>query len=537
MGRKRSVASSLAAVSRRWLIVVGVFVVALAGGAYLLGRSNDEPKQRAGVDDPLAEALAFAPAASPVVAQFDVQRGSAQGNALRELAQTFPAARFAADGVRQSVRALGLDADADLPSILGGPVVVAGPASAATALGASISGLALDLPAIARAGATAAVVGRSADDVAAVLRRAADDGRLKRLADAASGIDTYALPDAAGVLGRRDADLVLAADAAAVARAFAIRDNKGGLTRATFEERLGPLARVPALIRAAGQARPLLAARAQGAPWVDALRDGALALAIQKPGIRLRVHLATDPAKLQLEDLPIAPGAQPPRPAPGARPIDLALRDPAQTIRTLDATRNALDVPFLDPVKNALATLDSVKGPLHTFGRIDVDQIIGQLTGTMTVTPERANTLAVRAEMTDGDDLRTALDRIAAVPDVALKLAGVDLNVERHGEAYMITEKGKTTMKLAVLGKTLVITNDLTAGLRAIADRRPQAPPATQGALSFHLGGAALQDQLIARLHLPDLARLVLGGFGDVDGALRAERGGVDLDATLALND
>ena len=91
-------------------------------------RGNDEPKQKAAVDDPLAEALAFAPAASPVVAQFDVQRGSQQGNALRDLARTFPAARFAADGVRQAVRGLGLDADADLPSILGGPVIVAGPA-------------------------------------------------------------------------------------------------------------------------------------------------------------------------------------------------------------------------------------------------------------------------------------------------------------------------------------------------------------------------------------------------------------------------
>ncbi|MCW2992743.1 MAG: hypothetical protein JWQ18_238, partial [Conexibacter sp.] len=389
-----------------------------------------------------------------------------------------------------------------------------------------------------RAGATAAVVGRSADDVAAVLRRATEDGRLKRLEDAAPGIDTYALPDAAGVLGRRDADLVLAASADAVRRAFAIRDNKGGLTRATFEERLGPLAHVPALIRAAGQARPLLAPHAQGAPWVDALRDGALALAIQKPGIRLRVHLATDPTKLQPADLPIAPGAQPPQPAPGARPIDLALRDPAQTIRTLDATKDALDVPFLASVKSALDTLDSVKGPLKTFGGIDVDQIIGELTGTMTVTPERASTIAIRAEMTGGGELRTALDRIAAVPDVALKLAGVDLNVQRKGDAYMITDKGKATMKLAALGKVLVITNDLGAGLQAIADRKPQAANAnSEGALSFHLAGPALQDQLVTRLHLPDLARLVLGGFGDVDGTARAERGGADLDATLALND
>ena len=42
-----------------------------------------------------------------------------------------------------------------------------------------------------------------------------------------------------------------------------------------------------------------------------------------------------------------------------------------------------------------------------------------------------------------------------------------------------------------------------------------------------------MQDQLVTRLGLPDLARLVIGGFGNVDGTARAELGGVDLDATL----
>jgi antitoxin (DNA-binding transcriptional repressor) of toxin-antitoxin stability system len=472
------------------------------------------------------------------VAQFDVQAGSAQGRELRELARTFAAARFAADGVRQSVRRLGLDADQDLPSILGGPVVVGGPASAVKGLGASISGLALDLPAIARAGATAAVVGRSADDVDSVLRRAAQDGRLKDLGDLGNGVAGFGLPDGGGVIGHRDQDVVLGGNRAAVTSAFATHDSKGGLTRATFAARLGPLARVPALIRAAGPARPIVAARAQGVPWVDALRQGSLAVTIVKPGVRLRVHLATDPAKVTDEQLPIAPGAQPPRPAPGPRPIDVALRDPAQTIRFLDDAKDGLDLPFLAGVKRALGTLDAIKGPLKTFGRIDVDVIIDQLTGTMTITPERGNTIAARAEMTSGDDLRTALNRIAAVPDVAMNLASVELNVDREGDAYTITDKGKAIAKVAVLDRTLVVTNDLRASLRAIAQRRPQRPrPGVAGALSFHVGGQALQDQLVRRLGLPELARLVLAGFGDVDGTARAERGGVDLDATLTLND
>jgi hypothetical protein len=518
------------------MVVVGLLVVALAAGAYLLAGS-DGPKQKAAVDDPLAEALAFAPAASPVVAQFDVQRGSQQGNALRDLARTFPAARFAADGVRQAVRGLGLDADADLPSILGGPVIVAGPASAARGLSASITSLQLDLPAIVRAGATAAVIGRSADDVAAVLDRATSDGRLRNLPDIAPDIQQYALPEDAARLGVRDGAVVLARDTQTLQRAFALHDNKGGLTRATFEERLGPLADVPALIRATAQPRALISAKAQGVPWVDALRNGSLAVAIEKPGVRLRVHLATDPTKLQPTDIPIAPGPQPPQPAPGTRPINIAIRGIGQTINVLDATKNGLDLLFLEPIQDALATLDSLKGPLKTFGRIDVEAaLIDQLTGTTTVTPEADNKLALRAELNDGGPLRTALNRLAAIPDVALDVAGVDLNVDRKGDTYTITRDDKAFVKAAVLDDTLVVTNDLNVSLRGIADRAPQAAP-SRGALAFHIGGTALQDQLVTRLGLPDLARLVIGGFGNVDGTARAELGGVDLDATLELND
>jgi hypothetical protein len=514
-----------------------VLVVVVAVGVVLLLRGSGDDRPGA-VADPLAEALSFAPAAAPAVVQFDVQPSSSQGAALRYLARTFPAARFAADGVRQSVRTLGLDADEDLPALLGGPLVAWGPAGAVTSLATSFTALRLELAPVLRAGVTAAVVGRSADDVDAALDRAVDDGRLRRQGSAGAGVALYALPARAGVLGVRDADLVLGAGASAVRRAFALHDGRGGLTRATFTARLGTLARPPALIRGTAPARALLSARAGGTPWVDALRQGAFTVAIVTPGVRVRARLATDPTKVAADQLPLAPGAQPPRPAPGPRPIRLAIRDLAQTIHVVDAARDHLDVPFLAPVTDALRTLDSVRGPLRTFGGIDVDAaLIDQLTGTTTITPEAApNTLALRAELRDGGPLRTALNRLAAVPDFALQVADVDLNVDRDGEAYTITKSGKAIIKAAVLGNTLVVTNDLRAGLRAIAARRPQAATTASGALSLHADGAAVQDELVRRFQLPGVARLVLGGFGDLDGSARAERTGLDLDATLTLN-
>jgi hypothetical protein len=512
------------------MVVGGVLVVAVAVGAWLLLRGGgDRP---AAVSDPLAEALSFAPASAPAVAQFDVQPSSPQGRQLRELARTFPAARFAADGVRESVRTLGLDGDADLPSLLGGPLIAWGPPGAIASLAASISSLRLELAPVLKAGVTAAVVGRSADDVAATLRRAVDAGRLRQVGD------QYALPNDAGRIGVRDADLVLGADAAAVRRAFALHDGQGGLTRTTFDERLGPLARTPALIRATANARAIVASRANGVPWVDALRGGALTVAIAKPGVRVRLHLATDPARLRPQDLPLAAGPQSPSPSPGARPMQASVRGLQQTVKVLDAAKADLRLPFLAPVTNALATLDSVKGPLKTFGGIDVDAaVIDQLTGTTTITPEPApNTIAIRAELRDGGPLRAALNRIAAVPDFALDLAQIDLNVVRARDAYTITKQGKAIMKAAVLRNTLVVTNDLHAGLRAIADRRPQPASTTRGALTIHADGKAVQDEIVRRFNLPGLARLVLGGFGDLNASARAERTGVDLDATLTLN-
>jgi antitoxin (DNA-binding transcriptional repressor) of toxin-antitoxin stability system len=366
-----------------------------------------------------------------------------------------------------------------------------------------------------------------------VFRRGVDEGRLKRTGAVAAGVEGYAFGRV--LYGRRGAEVVLGADAAAVRKAFATKDSRAGLSTKTFDERLGPLARVPALVRAAGPVRPLLAPRARGVPWVEALREGSMAVALEKPGVRVRVHLATDPAAVTEEQLPLASGAAAPQPAPGARPIDVALRNPAQAFAFFDNNKNALDVPFVASLTSALKTLDSVKGPLKTFGRIDVDDIINGLTGTATLTPEAPGKLALRAELTTGGQLKTALNRLAAVPDFALDVANVKLNVKREGEAYVITDQGKAIAKLAVLGNVLALTNDQAASLRAIAARRSQSAK-TRGALSFHLGGKALQDELIRRLRLPALSRLVLGGFGDLDGALRVERGGADLDATLSLN-
>lgn len=526
---------SLAAVPRRSLILAGALALLVVVGAVLLLRGGDE-KPKPAVADPLAEALGFAPASSELVVTVDAPPGSQQRARLAELTRTFPAARFGEDALRTGVGRLGLDADRDLPVLLGGPLVIAASGAAVPPLTRAIQGLSVDLAPVLRTGAVAAVVGRSADDVADVFARATEEGRLRKLADVAPGVDQYAIPGEAGRVGVRAADVVVAADSARLREAYALHDRGGGMTRAAYTARLGPLAG-PALIHVAALPRALIGAGARGVAWVDALRSGALAVRIEKPGVRVRAHLATDPARLTPQDLPLAPGAAPPTPAPGRAQVYAGVRGLDQTIRVLDAARGDLHVPFLASITGALDALDRVKGPLKTFGRIDVDAaLIDQLTGTTTITRE-PNGVAFRAELRDGDPLRTALDRIAAIPDFAIDLANVtDLDLDKAGDdAYEVRRNGRTFLRVAVLNDVLVVTTDLTAGLRAIADRKPQRPTGATGALAAHADARAVQDYIVARFGLPGLARLVLGGFGDLDVVARAELRSVDVEATLAL--
>jgi hypothetical protein len=538
VGGKGTAGASLAAVSRRARIGVGaagVAVVVAVVAVVLLLRGGDDRDHRPIGGDLLARALAYAPASSEVVAVLDVAPGSQQGRAVRDLQRTFPAARFAADSGRSAIASLGFDARDDPPKLLAGPLVVAGPSSAISRVIAGVGSLKLDVGTLLRAGSTVAFVGRSPGDVDDVVDAAADRRRLRPLADLPGAVQQYALPNGLGRMGVRDGDVVLAADGPRLAAAFALRARHAGTTRRSFEARMGPLLRTPALVRLVLLPRVLIGAAAANVPWVKALRSGAVAISVASPGLRLRAHLATDPAGLRPEDLPLAPGAAPPSPAAGPARLSAGVRDLAQTIHVLDAVKSDLRIPLLSGVTNALKTLDKYKGPLKTFGGIDVDQaLIDQLTATTTITQE-AHGIALRAELRDGRPLRTALNRIAAVPDFLINLAGIGVNLAKAGDdAYEVREHSRTSLRVAVYGNTLIVTNDLGATLHAIAARRPVRAPAA-GALAFRAQGVAVQDLIIAQLRLPPLARLVLGGFGDFQGSARAEVSGLDVDATLAL--
>jgi hypothetical protein len=523
VARRTQILALTAAVVLIAAVVVGVVV---AGG--------DKTTTKTDPAQALAGALSYASPQAQVVAAMDVQPGSSQGAAVRDLARTQPIARFAAEAGRSAVASLGLDPAKDASRVLGGPLVLAGPNAVLSSITGTVSGLNLNVVPLIHAGTTASVVGRSAGDVEDAFDDAVKAGRLRELDDLPGDVKTYALPGNAAVAGVSDADVVYAADRQRLAAAFALHDRNQGYRAATFAANLGPLTQ-PALIRATVQPRVLIGNAAAKVPFVLALRSGAIALRVAPPGLHLGVHLATDPARLTPEDLPVAPGAVPASPAGGNTRMYAGVRGMNQTIKVLDATRSDLNIAFLKPALDALGQLDKYKGPLKTFGRIDVDAaLINQLTGTTTVTQE-AKGVGVRAELRDGGPLRTALNRIAAIPDFLLKLA-TDFNITHSGdEAYEFKSGGTTQLKIAVLGNTLVAATDSTTSLRAIAARRP-VPAPRPGALAVHASGTAVQDFLIQQLKLPSLARIFLAGVGNLDGSIQSSLSATDLDAALVLS-
>jgi hypothetical protein len=334
--------------------------------------------------------------------------------------------------------------------------------------------------------------------------------------------------------------LVLARDAAGARAALDRRARRAGLRRSAFAARVAPAGGTgPALVRAAAPARLLAGRLTARLPIARRLHDGALALRVAAPGIRARFAATTTAtAPLAPADIPLAFGAAAPAAAAGVAPAALGLRDARHTLAVVRADRAwRAALPQLAPVVAALDAADRVPGVLRRLAGLDVDAaLLDQLTGTTTVTRERSGAVVVRAELRDGGPLRTALGRLARVPDVALRLAGAaDLHLGRAGaEAFTLRTGDAPALRLAVIGDVLVATPDARVGLRAVAHRAPRRP-GTAGALHAALSGPAVRGLVVATLRLPRLAGLLLGPLGAGTVALRVEPAGLTGEATLAL--
>ena len=271
--------------------------------------------------------------------------------------------------------------------------------------------------------------------------------------------------------------------------------------RAAFDRRLSGLPRAGA--RVAFDPQSLLASRSPqvaNTTWGRSLRDGAAVLLVRGDRVVLPFKLSGAPVKPS--ELPIATGADPPV-GHGSAPIVAATRSPAQTLQFL---RSAGLLPALDVLSRAPGFLRPDLTDLGPDG---------------TITTPDAKVFTVRLTPPDPGDWATKLGRLDSLSGLLrfTGLANVRIDHSPDG-VYTIEQDGELAARAAVYGRTVVLSTDPRANLRAAANAPASPPPpGAAGALTLRLASTLFGSLLPA---------LVRDRVGDVEGWARAEPSRVD---------
>ena len=230
--------------------------------------------------------------------------------------------------------------------------------------------------------------------------------------------------------------------------------------RATFDRRFVGLPRA-ASARVAFDPQALLRQQAPqiaNTRWAKSLNDGAAVLTAGGSELRVPFRVTADPVGLTPADLPIATGAAPPR-ARGSAPLTIGVRDPAHT---LAFARAAGLLPVLD-------TLDKLPGLV----RPNLDDLGPN--GTITSAGLDLSRITLRTEPPDPGDWSTKLRLIDTIGDIARQVGGAGFGIERRGDEYAFSQDREVVARVAVYGRTLVLSSDPRANLEAAA-AAPAAP-------------------------------------------------------------
>lgn len=541
--------------SPRTLTLIPIIAVALFLGLLVLvvaGGGDDGSNVSSGVEDPLAEALAFLPSDAPFVAVMETDAAAGPLSALDGLGARIPGATLALGEVGKLFG--GLDLQAELLPVLGNPVVVGATELPREGAAQAPGGLPFVIPSTGRlaARARAATVARDQAGLDDVFDRLADGASVQRDGDS-RGFDIYARPDG-GAFAVKDGILVAAGSRTDLGRALALHARAGGgggaaidgagtLTSASLRERFTGLpGRSSSVLRAAIDVEELAASDAADleVPWVSAVRRAAFAVVPDEEAVTVRFRLTTDPETVTDGDVPIATGPQTPSPAAAEdEPVVLAFRDIAHTI---EFARRTLRVT--DPQQ--ARDLDAIEVNLRRFARVDpTSQLLLKLTGTTTVTTGEDGAISVRAEVRDPEQIAEVLGRLKSISTLSSLAGGLGADVETRGlmieddgpDTYRVTRDGGTVARVAVLGEAVVLSTDENADLQLLADAFPESPDErARGAFSARISADALADALEERFGLDD-ARGVLGPIGGVTVQARGETEALSGSVRFAIGD
>ena len=471
--------------SRRILALIAVAVAAIVVATVVIARSGSKDEQApTSQGDTRAEALSYAPRNSPALVGVDT--GSA-------------AASLVLGALVPRVSGGALTAN-DVSPLLGNEAVVA----------------VLD-PRTQRA--QLSMVAKDPDALRALTRHLAKAG-------AYNGASLYRAARGAVLAVKGDA-VVAASDEPTVRRAIDTAANGANhLTPAQFDARLAGLPKTADVRAVFDPKRVVVATRLPGVlttRWGRSLTNGAAVLQEGGPGLQLPFVLQTDAARINDADLPFGTGTTPPQ-MHGRAPLLIGVKDFARFIAFL---RKA------DPQR--LGGLDSLQNGLPSFLRVNIDGLLGGLTGDGTVSSDDGLAhFAARTDPPNPDDWRTPLNRLSTLSSVlqSLGIDNVKLSEEPGGgDAYRLEIDGKLTARVGIFGPTLVITDDATTDLRATANAPAVAPPpGAAGGLTLRLQareGRRLLGSLFGIGANDDGANVILDRFGDLTGWASAATDGV----------
>jgi hypothetical protein len=462
----------------------------------------------------LGGVLSYVPKDTPFAVTIDTNLDGEQYKSLDAIVNRFPGA----DTIKSLLKAQlsfgqeGVDFDKDIKPLLGNPAVIS-----ATDVSSFLSDSA-------ESGFVAALQVKDKDALDALVEKTG----AKKQGEVA-GATVYQDQDTSFAVN--DDVVVLAGSRELLDAALKRADSGDGMTEDDFDKGLeglpdDALARVYVDVQGLlGQSEDAKAARK--IEWVAALRTLGLTVSAQKDSIDVEFNLHTE-GDLSDDDLPVASGDEAAQVVQRPGEIGVGLRDPGQLISFIESALQAVD-------PQTFGDYEQGKRALSAKLDLDVDKdVIGQLTGNVSVSATIDGQFAVRAEVKDQAAFRKTVAKVAG----ALTQFGLGDNVTRQGSLY--TVHGDTSFVFGVGNGALIVATD-AARARQMALAKPEPVEGATGSVVLRADAEGIARQILTKIApqfgIPDpIVPFLAKPFDELRGSIATSTDGMKGKFSLTLD-
>jgi Protein of unknown function (DUF3352) len=464
----------------------------------------------------LGAALSYVPADTPFAVSIDTDLEGDQYKSLDAILNRFPGAEAIKGLIKAqlSMGQEGVDFDKDIKPLLGNPAVI------------SATDVTSFLSDTDESGFVAALEVEDTDALDSLVEKtgAEEQGEV-------AGATVY--QDSGTWFAVNDGVVVLAGSQELLEAALKRADGGDSLSEDDFDKGLeglpdDALARVYVDVQGLlGQSEGAKAARQ--IEWVDALRTLGLTISANKSSIDVEFNLSTE-GDLSEEDLPVAAGDEAAKVIQRPGEIGVGLRDPGQLVTFFESALQAVD-------PNSFGDYEQGKRALSAKLDLDVDKdLIGQLTGNLSVSATIGGEFGIRAEVKDPDAFAKTVDKVADV----LPQFGLGENVTRAGDLYTLHGSDGPTFVFGVVNGALVVATD-AARARQVATSEPEAVQDASGSLVVRADAEGIARQVLTQIapqfNIPDpLVPVLARPFNELRGSVATTTDGMTGKFSLTLD-